>query len=335
MKSRQKPARRNHYLPQSYLAGFTTSGTLDDFLHIFDLESPTAAPRRQRPRNVAFENDFHRLDLPCMSPDWVEQHVFGGFENEVLPAITEVVRRGSMVRLELNPLLQFVALEAVRNPRFRQCRSLLLEDDSGVPFEEALAIPQSWDGILQWCASRNVGWTLGDILRLLRDPESRSACCQLWHYLDSGMLQDGTWKLLTKRRWELCFSPGDGPHFICSDYPFSQCHAPPVVPYRVPGLDEPGTVVTFPLHRRAALVGRFERKDAVVDVGAEGVALINRGTIESAWQSRNAFVYSSGQDFAWLGEGGAIQNAAALFASLERARRGEIPFSSVPPDYFP
>lgn len=325
----QKPARRHHYLPESYLAGFTPSGTKADFLYVFDHDAPDHVPRRQRPRQVACRKDFHRLDWPGLPPDFVEKGVYARFEADVAPVIKRVGGHGDLSRRDLDLLLQFAALSAVRVPSKREGFRLALEQITGTSFESAVTKPKAWELILKWNAHENVGWGEEELQALIESPALSEARPQLWDFLNTVMTQDTWLKQLEKRRWSLWLAPEEGPNFICSDDPFSLEHALPVLPYRTPAVNDAGTVVTFPVSRDAALVGRLDGEDGIGEVDTRGVALINRDTIGSA----DRFLYSPTDDFVWLGEAGGISDWASLVDLRERCNRGEIP-SSIPPEYF-
>jgi hypothetical protein len=82
-------ARRHHYLPQVYLAGFTDTGTKDGQFHVLDIHSGTCF--RTSPKNVAAERDFNRVDFEGKPPDVIEQEL-SPFEERAGQAIRKVNR---------------------------------------------------------------------------------------------------------------------------------------------------------------------------------------------------------------------------------------------------
>jgi len=329
----QKPARRNHYLSRFHLAGFTPSGQVEDFLYVFDLRSSDPKPRRQRPRNVAFENDYHRIDWPGLPLDSFEK-LFGEFEGAVSSAIARVVEHKDVSGEDLDLLLLLVALTASRVPEMREASVQLLEEHTGRPLEEALGLPDSWSMILRFSAEAGAEMGPDELQRMLENPGLRKGCTQSWHFFSTLVNTHTMHQLLRKRGWDVWFAPEEGPNFICSDSPFCIRHVPSVLPYRTPRFDDRDTVVTFPLHRRAALVGRFEGDHGLAWAGARAVAWVNSATIWGTFRSQNAFLYSPSEDFAWLGERGAVKDAAGCFAFLESARRKHEPplaLSRTPP----
>ena len=82
-------ARKHHFLPRSYLAGFAPSGRQNDFLYVLDLEMKGVS--RRQPARVAFVKDFHRVDIAGVPPDIFEQ-LFSGFEGSVAETIARISR---------------------------------------------------------------------------------------------------------------------------------------------------------------------------------------------------------------------------------------------------
>ena len=323
-----KPARRHHYLPESYLAGFTASGRKDDFLYVFDLESDDGQVEKRRPRNVAFQNDYHRLDWPGLPPDHLEKSFFAELEDKLAPALQRVRQCEDVSSEDIDSLLQLVALCAVRVPPMRQAQMKMLENDTGCSLEEALAKDDAWRLVLDWSARNNLRIE-NTLQALLRRPDLHAARSQYWIFVNTMMYQDTALRQLSKRNWGLYVAPEDDAHFICSDSPFAIHHVPAVMPYRTPKFDDLDTEATFPVSRRTALIGTFDSEDYVRDVGVKAMARTNLGAMKNATR----FLYSSAEDFVWMGPDGQLLDWAACFDLRQRCKRGERP-SYIPPEYF-
>ncbi|MBN1461828.1 MAG: DUF4238 domain-containing protein [Armatimonadetes bacterium] len=325
----QRPARRHHYLPECYLATFTASRRKDDFLYVFDLESEDGKAIKQRPRNVAFQKDYHRLDWPGLPTDFLEKSVFGRLESELAPIMQRVGHCEDVSREDVDSLLQLVALCAVRVPAMRDAARTLAEEATGSPFEEAVTKKDAWHPLLRWCAEKQIGWGEDELEYAIQHDDYREGLQQLWTFLDTIMNQDTMLHQLAKRNWSL-WTPSEGDaHLICCDNPLYILHAPPAMPLRVPMFDEPGTVVTFPLSRTTVLIGTFDSEEVIAEVGAKAVANTNTGTMGSA----SRFLYSAHDDFVWLGHGGQLLDWAACFDLRQKCKRGERP-PGIPPEYF-
>ena len=111
-------ARNHHYVPQGYLAGFTDEGTIDGQLTVFDLVSRKTF--RTRPRNVAAQRDFNRVDLKGRTADVLERSL-GEFEGMAIAAIRRVQERGGpLTDDELSDIVSLMTLLIARNPKRRR-----------------------------------------------------------------------------------------------------------------------------------------------------------------------------------------------------------------------
>ena len=111
-------ARSHHYVPEFYIAGFTPSGSRDDFLWVHDRKEKKGW--RQRPREVACERDYYRIDVDGLPPDAIERDVLGKLEDLGAQALARISSEKTVPTGEmLDALIGFVTLLAVRTPRFR------------------------------------------------------------------------------------------------------------------------------------------------------------------------------------------------------------------------
>jgi len=306
-------SRKHHYLPVSYLAGFTESGDVDDFLFVFDLEKREVRPGK--PRTVAYETDLNRLDMPGVAPDLFEHGVWAKAESLVAPVIARVARERDFSAGDLNGLLNFAAMAAARVPRLQSAFPLLVEQVTGLSLPEGVRDPKQWELILKWSAEAEIGWSDKEVRGFLADPRCQSAHPQVWRFFSTVMLHDVLLRLLAERAWSLYVAPDDQYHFISSDNPVGILHSPPEVPARTPQFQERNTVVTLPVSRHVALVGRYEGEYSVVHVNPRAVARVNFMTLERAWR----FLYARSKEFVCLrAEDGGVGNSADVLAHLRQ-----------------
>jgi hypothetical protein len=120
-------ARNHHYVPQGYLAGFTNTGARDGKLYVFDLR--TGSIFQTRPRNVAAERDFNRIDIDGANPDALETSL-SGFEDKAVLAIRKIAQENTYYGgTDLSYVINLLCLLLYRNPRTR--RSLNSGDSNG------------------------------------------------------------------------------------------------------------------------------------------------------------------------------------------------------------
>jgi hypothetical protein len=110
--------------------------------------------------------------------------------------------------------------------------------------------------------------------------------------LDSGVVN-----LLGNRKWSLLFAEEGGIQFVCSDNPISiRSSRAPFGHFIPPGIEYRGTDFILPIHRRVALLGRFEGRSDVYDVGDEVAASINASTLSSAGR----YIFASDPEFSLM-----------------------------------
>ena len=110
--------RIHHWIPQCYLKGFTSNGQTDGQLYVVDAKQRKAFTTR--PRNVAAERDFNRIDVPGLDPNQVEGDM-ARFESDLALALGRLNQHGQFHSLEdLHLILQLVAILATRSPERRE-----------------------------------------------------------------------------------------------------------------------------------------------------------------------------------------------------------------------
>lgn len=111
-------AREHHFVPRSYLAGFTDNGKKRGKLYGFDMQ--TGKFFQAEPENVARERDFNRFEFGEQPPDALET-AYGQFEGKVALAIRNICKTNDLTQNEdYHYLLNLIALLAIRNPALRR-----------------------------------------------------------------------------------------------------------------------------------------------------------------------------------------------------------------------
>lgn len=290
----QKPARDHHYLPQTYLAGFTDTQAKSGRFFVLDrIENRTF---RAKPRQVAFEKDFHRVDIPGKPVDIVEQalaQVDGKFAN-ALRSLR--IAEGFPNEENRNILMNLLALVFVKNPstrrsinkfqeRLRRMHATMLLSDKDL-FEASVErarkagsrIPEdfSYENAKRF-DSEKLDITFSSQSNLAIEIESLDAVLEA----------------LDKRTWSLFIAPQTGPEFVSSDRPVTVWHRNPK--YSGPiGLGLLNTEIFFPLSRTHGLFGIFENSfPPTVHVNAQCVAEMNARVVSKSERQ----VYSARASF--------------------------------------
>lgn len=294
MKNKPNP-RKHHYVPQFYLGGFTGDGTVKGALNVLDMER--LEERQGRPKEVAHRRDFHRINLgPTCNPMFVEEWL-GELEGTWSTVLREVIDQQQLPHNDrFGDLMMFVAFMAVRVPRIRDKISEFVEE---VRRKEEFG--RQWfekKGRMVEFAYQGTGERV-DQTWLVQEMVRKAANLVPW---------------LSRREWQLWVADTDSPDFVCSDSPVSLNWLEPSSNFYPPGFGLKNTVVTIPLQKRMAMVGRFNGNNIPYIVGRDEIALVNSFTCRYAGQ-----VYSADTDFIWLTEDCEFGCRADLLKARQKA----------------
>lgn len=284
---------RHHYVPRFLLAGFTPSGTQSDQLWSFDREH--SRPVRRPPRSVAFERDYYSVEVPGQPADLIESF-FSLVESIAAPIIRDMIANRVMpTGTDYADLMYFLGLMNGRSPAFR---------DLLVGFPEELA-----HDVVKLLASSRENYEIGTrgfppdkkppfekIQKWAKEEKFVEVANPSVLHVQGAMfgLDGGVVDLLGNRKWSILFAEEGGVQFICSDNPISiRSSRAPFEHFIPPGVAYLETDFILPIHRTVALLGCFEGRSDVHDVGDEVVASINTRTMRSA----RRFIFAPEREF--------------------------------------
>src|SRR5262245_27824707 len=141
-------ARKHHYLPQFYLAAFTNTGTKDGSLTVFDnLERRTW---HTKPREVAHQRDFYRVDLPGVEPDALEK-TFADLESQAAEVLCQIHLKKQLPEGDddFNTWLNFGSLMMVRVPALRDVHRQNMEQYYDMLMRMASHSREAWQKTLK------------------------------------------------------------------------------------------------------------------------------------------------------------------------------------------
>lgn len=318
-----KPARKHHYIPQLYLSGFTDSGEKSGLLYAHDLRERKTF--RVKPANVAFENDFYRIDMPGIDVDEIEK-AFWELEGEAARVLKKIIH------LELLParrkdyaiLMHFMAQVFVRRPSVRKNLRKTHEQVLRMYTQMAASLPDD-DLRAQFGRVRDQSPDMPEVdldafREFARADEYEIEFSQNFHIdnLMNALLPvaaDTIAPLLAARHWILWVAEKGAGYFITTDRPvlLTWTIEVPAFYANSPGFGLENTLVIFPLSKTLAMYGRFEGpRGAILPASAKEVALINR--MMSAQVTR--FIYSTDENFVWLKEDDEIGDRRDMFEAI-------------------
>jgi len=293
-------ARRHHYLPQAYLAAFTTTELKDGQFCVLEVETGRAF--RTSPLNVAAQRDFNRVDIEGRSPDAIES-ALAPFEGEAVAAVRRVIETQEYPNdIDWNLILNLLGLIAVRNPKLRGSFNRAREEVLRRTTDMLVLDKRIWEHHVK--KAREAGEEISDTVTFEDFKRFVEGGEYEYEFHPEGNLRvefgafDKVLPLLGQRTWSVLIARPDGPEFICSDHPvtleWKGGRSGPV------GFGLPETEVFFPLGRRVGFYGVFETPlKSVVHCKPGHVATLNRRV---AWNAER-HVYSAQERFVVWHEG--------------------------------
>ena len=316
MSNRSNRTKKHHYIPAFYLAGFTESGSKDGRLFVFDQGKIESWP--SKPENAGYQRDFYAVDLgPDVDPAVFETEVLARVESECSRVVRETIASQTLpVRAEFNVLLNFVAVMATRTPRTRQLMSHVANHTVKSAVKAAVATVDGWKEFRMCCESS--GEKMSDaeaeqMRQFILSGEYDVDLDQTSHVQKIGELVDAMLPLIAKRQWSLGVAAPGMPDLVCSDVPVSAAPTDEFEEDEELHLSNRHTLLMMPLDRRTVLFGEYKSRPPKVVINELGILTVNAMTIAEARQ-----VYSTEEDFAYLGSNNRLQKRNDLMESLRR-----------------
>lgn len=281
----QSVARRHHFLPQGYLAGFTDTGRKDGTLHVLDLKAQRTF--RTTPLNVAVEKDFKRIDIDGKPPDAIES-ALAPIEDRAIQAIRRVIESGEFPSdSDHNLILNLLSLILAQNPKSRRNLNSIRTLEADEKLKWLVASQANWEHHLS--LAREAGEEFKGDLSYERAREFVEDRRYTIDFNNEGTLreefraQDELLSALGKRTWTVLLAPKNGPRFITSDYPFS-LHMEYGFRGQPTFLTE-NTELFFPLSKTVGFIGVLGTAlRPVVHVPVKAVAIMNSRVLRQADQ---------------------------------------------------
>jgi hypothetical protein len=309
--------RKHHYVPRFYLAGFTASGTKDDYLHVLDQTVPEQFSGK--PSELAHQRDFYIIETDDKQERMAIENMFCEIEGLAAPVIKKITRTHCLPNInEQVRLLHFVSVMAVRVPG---AVSLLNQPEkiaSKMLLRQAIQNRQVWEGII--AQAKEKGQQVEDVpyeqMKEFIENDNYEIMVSQNSKIHSILVSiQIILPLLLQRTWSLLISDEKDARFICSDRPVSLEWTTQVSNFFAPGFGMPDTQLMVPLCKDMALIGNFGGKPQVVKSSRKCVAIVNSQT------ARNArFLFSSDEDFIWYRKDDTIGTITDVFEMIKQQK---------------
>ena len=292
-------ARRHHYIPQWYLAGFTDTGTADGFVTVHDLIEDRDF--RTKTHGIGAHRDFNRIEVEGHDPDALEQ-AWSQFEGDASQAAGRIIEAGNIEnQKDLSYLLNLVALLAIRNPRSRLQMNQSQEQVLRLISQITLADMSRFERLIEQMRAEGINIPEGVTYEQMKDFIDRGEYDihiprESNIQLELGVI-DTVINLLHKRKWSLYTPENPDLHFVSCDHPV-------VLSWRDEEMSGPigfgltNTEVTFPVSKMYMLIGIFEDDlDSFYEVSDMLVAFANSQRRSNAqrhvYSSTNSYLYAT------------------------------------------
>ena len=269
-------ARRHHFISQFYLNAFTNADTG----RLFVMDVVRHKTFFARPRDVALELDFNRIDSASQPTDALEALV-SKMESDVAHIIK---RMRTTETFEHHPdIFAFMALLFVRNPAVRKRSDDLINQIANfIGASYASDAARFRQRVKEMKARGDIG-TNTDIETMREALLEKSFKVRMTRHahLDLEFKTVGNiFPYFAGRSWTLCIAGHKSTGFITSDRPVSVSWEDPERSDS-PGLGLMGTQILFPISARLLLWGRIRTDESRREVDEAFVARANRHILGS------------------------------------------------------
>jgi hypothetical protein len=252
---------------------------------VFDLSNGSSF--QTRPRNVAAERDFNRVEIDGQDPDFLEKTLGALLEDKATLAIRRIAEAEKFTGDDdFTYVINLLCLLVVRNPRARRSLASAKRQSAKMIGEMLVSDRKIWEHHNR--KARKAGYVSGPDISFERMKafvdEGRYTIEVATHALIRTELSvfGDILRCLGARVWSLLNAAPDAPDFITCDHPVTLVFKDPKSegPIGV-GLHE--TELVFPISARHAFLGVYENPlKPVVSVKPKGVAAMNTRIIKHA-----------------------------------------------------
>jgi len=278
--------KRHHYVPESYLIGFTKARTSKCALFVFDIEKQEVRP--QLPKDTCVQGYYNAVELVDGSRSFEIEEALAKVEGRAAPIIQKIDAREALTTRERSTLSTFIACQKLRVPEFEsevgQVMEKLLKQTLGVAFESKERAKQLLDEF-----EKDTGAPLGVSAEEMMDFVARDK-----YRIKTGRneslrlmtnLVEKTAMRFMAMEWMFLHVP-PGCAFVTTDNPFHII--PPSYIHELPkwmgyGYGTKGTQKLVPLSSSVGLVmGDFGDRIKHADAAPETVRQFNLGVASDA-----------------------------------------------------
>jgi len=205
--------RKHHFVPQFYLAGFTTNGSNDGELHGFDKNRRKTF--RSTPRGVAHKRDFHKIVPGPQGDEMAVEKALGKVECQWNTVLSAVIKNTALPEGEsFGDLMMFVGFLAVRVLRIRNIISDFIDRVSKAQIQMTLATPEGQASLRQTLADLGHAMPDEEFDKLVQFGQSGEYTVdyeQTWHVQEMIQMAATIAPILSLRKWRIWVADESAP----------------------------------------------------------------------------------------------------------------------------
>lgn len=309
-------ARNHHYVPQCYLRGFARNRSKKAQLFVVDLREGKAFPTR--PRNVAAQRDYNRIEIPGKDPNLVEEG-YAEFEAKLAPALVRLEEKGDFASDDDKSLvLELIAILVSRNPGFRESRRSGFAQMAKIIGSMLVSTEERY--LSQMSAAQKAGFLkepplpYEEMRSFIEEERYTIEVSSTSHVAMELKLLEHVRELVHARTWTLMKAPAKGAGFVTSDHPVVLTWDKPEGKRLPPGFAHKDTSVFFPVSKGFTLFGRFGVDDhPPVELDEANISRVNTGTVMHALRQ----VYAESDRFLFMDATQTIRRGKDLLTFLQ------------------
>jgi hypothetical protein len=305
-------SRHHHYLSQCYLKGFTQGCAKKSKLTVIDLKEKKKF--ETIPRNVGGMRDFNRVEIEGVDPEIIEKSQ-SKFEGKASTALTNLDNTLDFSGETKNVILELIGMLAIKSPEMRKNLAKPKIETAKMMLAMSLQNEEIWDRHYeQFKADTGNDFSTGssyeEIKEFLESQKYELTVTQE-HNIHMELLgMKNITELLHMRNWILVKVGENTGEFITTDNPVSLTwYYPDKNSQSVsPGFGLKDTMVYFPVSKKLALVGEFDRQDEIKEANRDLVSILNSKIIANSYRR----VFSSKSNFSYVAKGGEVKMGNTL-----------------------
>jgi hypothetical protein len=261
-----KNPKKHHFVPESYLSGFTLSNRKNGKLWVID--QVDANIRASTPKNEAHKRYFYRVEVNQGGDEFGVEKGFSEIEGSSIPVLKEIGKTRCIPSGDkYNILINYLTLQIVRTPKFRTNLQRLYSDIFDQLGKNALKIitgsKESFNKYIDDMIRRKPYLSKEDfdydkIIKEIEKINIEADIDQNYHVQHSLKTIDTLLPLLGNRNWSIFTPENERLYFITSDNPVVLTWSDSKNYDRPIGFGLKGTDIIFAVNKSVVIIGRFE-----------------------------------------------------------------------------